>query len=97
MVFTPTTTGTRTGTLTVSDNGPGSPQTASLTGVGVQGGGCVPGTLTNGGFETGSLSCWTTGGVYTPFVVTTQKHSGSYSAQLGSSVQPEPNGDSSIY
>ncbi|HZQ70072.1 MAG TPA: choice-of-anchor D domain-containing protein [Terriglobales bacterium] len=39
VVFTPTTTGTRTGTLTVTDNGPGSPQTASLTGVGVTGGG----------------------------------------------------------
>jgi hypothetical protein len=97
VVFTPTLTGTRTGTLTVNDNGPGSPQTASLTGVGTQGGSCVPGTLSNGGFETGDLSCWTTGGVYTPFATTVQKHSGSYSAQLGSSVAPEPNGDSSIY
>ncbi len=32
--FTPTATGTRTGTLTVSDNGAGSPQTAALTGSG---------------------------------------------------------------
>ena len=39
VVFTPTTTGTRTGTLTVNDNGPGNPQTASLTGTGVSGGG----------------------------------------------------------
>ncbi len=97
VVFTPTTTGTRTGTLTVNDNGPGNPQTASLTGVGTQGGSCISGTLSNGGFETGDLSCWTTGGVYTPFTSTVQKHSGSYSAQLGSSVEPEPNGDSSIY
>jgi len=97
VVFTPTVTGTRTGTLSVNDNGPGSPQTASLTGVGVQGGSCVPGTLSNGGFETGSLSCWTTGGVYTPFTTTVQKHGGSYSAQLGASTAPEPNGDSSIY
>jgi hypothetical protein len=97
VVFTPTLTGTRTGTLTVNDNGPGSPQTASLTGVGTQGGTCISGTLSNGGFETGDLSCWTTGGVYTPFATTVQKHSGSYSAQLGSSVAPEPNGDSSIY
>src|SRR5208337_5475050 len=36
VVFTPTITGTRTGTLTVTDDGPGSPQTASLTGVGIQ-------------------------------------------------------------
>ncbi len=39
VTFNPTTTGTRTGTLTVNDNGPGNPQTASLTGVGVTGGG----------------------------------------------------------
>ncbi len=43
------------------------------------------------------MSCWTTGGVYTPFTVTVQKHSGSYSAQLGASSRPEPNGDSSVY
>jgi hypothetical protein len=97
VVFTPTTTGTRTGTLSVTDNGPGSPQTASLTGVGVQGGNCVQNTLSNGGFETGDLSCWTLGGVYTPFTVTAQKHSGSYSAQLGASSPPEPNGDSYVY
>jgi len=39
VTFTPTVSGTRTGTLSVNDNGPGSPQTASLTGVGVTGGG----------------------------------------------------------
>ncbi len=33
--FTPTAAGTRTGTITVTDNAPGSPQTASLTGTGV--------------------------------------------------------------
>ena len=97
VVFTPTTTGTRTGTLTVNDNGPGNPHTASLTGVGVQGGNCISGTLSNGGFETGDLSCWTPGGVYTPFTVTSQKHSGSYSAQLGSAGPSEPNGDSYVY
>ncbi|HEV2175895.1 MAG TPA: hypothetical protein VGW33_01620 [Terriglobia bacterium] len=53
--------------------------------------------IINGGFETGTLSNWTAGGVYLPFVTTVQKHSGTYSAQLGSSVEPEPNGDSSIY
>ena len=97
VVFTPTTTGTRTGTLTVTDNGPGSPQTASLTGVGVQSSSCVTGTLSNGGFETGDLSCWTAGGAYPTSVVTTRKHSGSYSAQLSSTVEPEPMGDSFIY
>jgi hypothetical protein len=34
VVFTPTGTGTRTGTLTVADNAAGSPQTVSLTGTG---------------------------------------------------------------
>ena len=34
VTFTPTQTGTRTGQLSVSDNAPGSPQTASLTGTG---------------------------------------------------------------
>jgi hypothetical protein len=98
VVFTPTTTGTRTGTLTVTDNGPGSPQTASLTGVGVQSSSsCVTGTLSNGGFETGDLSCWIAGGVYPTAVVTTRKHGGSYSARLSSTVQPEPMGDSFIY
>src|SRR5271157_3118296 len=97
VVFTPSQTGTRTGTLTVNDNGPGNPHTASLTGVGVQSGICVPGTLSNGGFETGDLSCWIAGGVYTPFATTVQAHSGTYSAQLGASTgTEEPNGDSSI-
>ncbi len=41
--------------------------------------------IQNGGFETGNLSSWTFGGVYVPFVTTVQKHSGSYSAQLGAS------------
>ncbi len=34
VAFTPTATGTRNGTVTVTDNGPGSPQTVSLTGTG---------------------------------------------------------------
>jgi hypothetical protein len=38
----------------------------------------------NGGFETGSLSGWSAGGVLLPGVSTTP-HSGSYSARLGSS------------
>lgn len=36
VTFTPTTTGIRNGTISVTDNAPGSPQIVSLTGVGVQ-------------------------------------------------------------
>jgi len=36
VTFTPTATGTRTGTLTITDNAVGSPHTVSLTGTGVQ-------------------------------------------------------------
>ena len=35
VTFTPTTTGTRTGSLSIADNAPNSPQTVSLTGTGV--------------------------------------------------------------
>src|SRR5438094_4863058 len=37
VTFTPAASGTRSGTLTVTDNASGSPQTASLTGTGVTG------------------------------------------------------------
>jgi hypothetical protein len=42
MTFTPTATGTRSGTLTVTDNAGNSPQTVSLTGTGVTGTGSGP-------------------------------------------------------
>jgi hypothetical protein len=41
------------------------------------------GALVNGGFESGSLSGWTTAGGFAPRVVTSA-HNGSYAAQLGS-------------
>src|SRR5439155_1098217 len=40
--FTPSATGTRSATLTVSDNATGSPQTVALSGTGITGGGTLP-------------------------------------------------------
>ncbi len=95
--FQPTGTGVRPGTLTVTDSGYGSPRTTNLTGLGTVPATCVPDALSNGGFESGDLSCWTGGGVLAPGASTAQAHSGSFSAQLGSVGLPEPNGDSWIY
>jgi len=55
VVFTPGGRGIRTGTLTVTDNGPGSPQTTSLTGTG--GPGCGPVDPSKGGLANGDPSC----------------------------------------
>ena len=95
--FRPTASGLRSGTLTVNDNGPGSPRVATLTGLGTQPASCVSNTLSNGSFESGTLDCWTAGGALVPMVSTLQAHSGSFSAQLGASGLPEPDGDSWVY
>jgi len=52
--------------------------------------GSTGGTLTNGGFEAGSLSGWTTAG--TTAAVSSGAHSGTYAAQLGGTAPT--NGDS---
>jgi len=95
--FHPTASGVRTGTLTVTDSGPGSPRVANLTGLGTVSASCVADMLSNGGFETGGLDCWSAGGALIPVASTLQAHSGAFSAQLGAIGTPVPNGDSWIY
>lgn len=85
------TPGSYTLTVTGTEGSATHAATVSLTVTGT--GGAV---VSNGGFEAGSLSSWTTGGVFSPTVTTTQTHSGTYAAQLGASTAPEPNGDSSL-
>lgn len=53
--------------------------------------------IQNSGFETGNLTYWSATGVYLPFVTSARHHEGTYSAQLGASSGPEPNGNSSLY
>jgi hypothetical protein len=53
--------------------------------------------LTNSGFETGTLTGWSAGGLLTPTVSTTKHHTGKYSALLGATTAPEQNGDSWLY
>jgi hypothetical protein len=53
--------------------------------------------MKNGGFDTGNLTSWNATGAYLPFVLTGHAQGGTYSAQLGASVAPEPVSDSALY
>ncbi|HEX5158537.1 MAG TPA: hypothetical protein VFW17_15095 [Ktedonobacterales bacterium] len=79
-------TGTYTVTVTGTEGSVSHNATVTVTVTPASSGG-----ITNGGFETGSLSGWTTAGTT---AISTTAHSGSYSAQVGST--GALNGDSSV-
>ncbi len=97
MTMTVATT-TTSGTYPITVTGTGSSQThtttVSLTVTSSTG--CIPGTLSNGSFSTGTLACWTAAGATLPVISTAQTFSSSYSALLGTTAKPEVNGNSSL-
>jgi hypothetical protein len=84
---------TAAGTYTITVTGSGTSATHTTAVTLTVTGSAPPGAIVNGGFETGSLSGWSSSGVLAPAAVATP-HSGSYSARLGSSTAY--NGDSTL-
>jgi len=86
-----------TGTYTINVIGTGFGGLTETTTVSLKVTGASSNLIQNGGFETGSFTDWTIAGPVKPTISTAQAHSGSYSALLGKTTEPEVDGSSSIY
>ena len=86
-----------TGTYTINVIGTGFGGLTESTTVSLTVTGASSNLIQNGGFETGSFTDWTIAGPVKPTISTAQAHSGSYSALLGKTTEPEVDGSSSIY